>query len=49
MAARGATIAEMDDACSVDTRTFYRWMNKYPELSEAVSAGFTTLAAMHRA
>ena len=23
----------------VDTRTFYRWMNKYPELSEAVSAG----------
>jgi AcrR family transcriptional regulator len=36
MAGRGATIAEMADACSVTTRTFYRWMNRYPELYEAV-------------
>ena len=39
LAARGATIAEMADACSVETRTFFRWMNAYPELNEAVSSG----------
>jgi hypothetical protein len=39
LAQRGATIAEMADACSVDTRTFYRWMVKYPELNDAVSSG----------
>jgi hypothetical protein len=39
LAARGATIAEMADACDVDTRTFYRWMNAHPELNEAVSSG----------
>jgi hypothetical protein len=38
LAARGATIAEMADACAVDTRTFYNWMNEYPELNEAVAA-----------
>ena len=39
MAQRGATVAEMADACSVDTRTFYNWMNAHPELREAVDAG----------
>ena len=39
LAARGATIAEMADACDVDTRTFYRWMNAHPELNDAVSSG----------
>ncbi len=39
MAQRGATIAEMADACDIDTRNFYRWMNRYPELREAVDAG----------
>lgn len=29
----------MADACDVDTRTFYRWMNAHPELREAVDAG----------
>ena len=29
----------MADACDVDTRTFYRWMNKYPELHDAVASG----------
>jgi hypothetical protein len=39
LAQRGATIAEMADACAVETRTFFRWMNAYPELNEAVTAG----------
>jgi hypothetical protein len=39
LAARGATIAEMADACDVETRTFFRWMNAYPELNEAVTVG----------
>lgn len=39
MAQRGATIAEMADACGVYTRTFYNWMNAHPELREAVDAG----------
>jgi hypothetical protein len=39
LASRGATIAEMADACDVETRTFFRWMNAYPELNEAVSSG----------
>jgi hypothetical protein len=39
LAQRGATIAEMADACAVETRTFFRWMNAYPELNEAVSSG----------
>jgi hypothetical protein len=29
----------MADACDVDTRTFYRWMNAHPELNDAVSSG----------
>ena len=29
----------MADACAVETRTFFRWMNAYPELNEAVSSG----------
>lgn len=29
----------MADACAVETRTFFRWMNAYPELNEAVTAG----------
>jgi hypothetical protein len=39
LASRGATIAEMADACGVATRTFYRWMNEYPDLNEAVTSG----------
>jgi hypothetical protein len=39
LAQRGATIPEMADACGVATRTFFRWMNAYPELNEAVTAG----------
>jgi hemoglobin-like flavoprotein len=39
MAQRGATIAEMADACDIDTRNFYHWMNKHPELREAFDAG----------
>jgi hypothetical protein len=39
LAQRGATIPEMADACGVATRTFFRWMNEYPELNDAVSSG----------
>ena len=39
MAQRGATIAEMADACGVNTRTFHKWMHEYPNLRDAVDAG----------
>ncbi len=39
LAQRGATVAEMASACSVNTRTFFRWLVQYPELNDAVTAG----------
>jgi AcrR family transcriptional regulator len=39
LAQRGATVAEMADACDVNTRTFYRWLSEYQELNDAVASG----------
>jgi transposase-like protein len=36
MCQRGATMAELADAFNVSSSTLYNWLNRYPELHEAV-------------